>query len=101
MGIGTKNLIVNQFDTADEKWLTFVVNNRNGIDCDDISDINIGPAADDNVYQTIRLFETGAYDLEYAVKRLKTELLHDQWVFHTHTSLEYLKFIESKKIIKE
>lgn len=70
-------LRINRFETADERWLTFVVNNRKGIPSDEIKDMTIGPVADDNVYQSIRLFETGAYDMEYTVKRLKTELLQD------------------------
>jgi len=44
------------------------------------------------------LFETGAYDSEYTVKRLKTEVLQDQWALHTDKILEYLTFIEAKEI---
>lgn len=64
----------------------------------DGADMHIGPVADDSVYQTIRLFETGAYDAEYTIKKLKTEELHDQWTLHTEKILEYLTFIEAKKI---
>lgn len=60
--------------------------------------MHIGPVADDNVYQSIRLFETGAYDAEYTVKKLKTEVLHDQWTLHTDRILKYLNFIEAKEI---
>ena len=94
-------LQVNRFESADERWLTFVVNNRKGILCTEITDMTIGPVADDNVYQSIRLFETGAYDMEYTVKRLKTELLQDQWVFHTNEAVSFLHFVESERIIKE
>lgn len=93
-----KELTVKQFDTADEKWLEFVVNNRKGLATNDLADLHIGPVADDNVYQSIRLFETGAYDAEYTVKKLKTEILHDQWTLHTEEILSYLTFIEAKKI---
>ena len=93
-----KELSIDKFETADEKWLGFVVNNRNGIPADDIKDMHIGPVADDNVYQSIRLFETGAYDAEYTVKKLKTEVLQDQWTLHTDKALSYLKFIEAKEI---
>lgn len=84
-----------------ECWLTFVVHNRKGIPSDEIKDMTIGPVADDNVYQSIRLFETGAYDMEYTVKRLKTELLQDQWVFHTNGAAAFLRFAASERIIKE
>lgn len=93
-----KEFIIKRFDKADEEWLSFVVNNRKGnfIDCK--TDMHIGPVADDNVYQSIRLFETGAYDAEYTVKKLKTEVLHDQWTLHSNEILEYLKFIEAKEV---
>ena len=98
MEAATKELSIDKFDTADAKWLEFVVNNRKGVSADDIRDMHIGPVADDNVYQSIRLFETGAYDAEYTVKKLKTEVLQDQWTLHTDKALSYLKFVEAKKI---
>ena len=94
----TNNLLVEKFETADEKWLEFVVNNRKGAFAGDTKDMHIGPVADDNVYQSIRLFETGAYDTEYTVKKLKTEVLQDQWTLHTDKALSYLKFVEAKEI---
>ena len=93
-----KDLKIKRFETADEEWLNFVVNNRNGKSSNDNADMHIGPVADDNVYQSIRLFETGAYDAEYTVKKLKTEVLHDQWTFHTDKILDYLTFIEAKEV---
>lgn len=69
---------VARFDEADMHWLQFVVNNRNGESGIAGIDMHIGPVADDNVYRSIRLFETGVLDAEETVKRLKTELLHDQ-----------------------
>lgn len=87
-----------RFENADKDWLTFVVNNRKGKIVNDNADMHKGPVADDNVYQSIRLFETGAYDAEYTVKKLKTEVLHDQWTLHTNKILEHLKFIEAKEI---
>lgn len=95
---GEKELNIKRFESADEEWLTFVVNNRKGEDPNDTADIHIGPVADDNVYQSIRLFETGAYDAEYTVKRLKTEVLQDQWALHTSSALGCLTFIEAKEI---
>ena len=93
-----KELSIDKFDIADAKWLEFVVNNRKGLPTSDIKDMHIGPVADDNVYQSIRLFETGAYDAEYTVKKLKTEVLQDQWTLHTDEALSYLKFIEAKEV---
>lgn len=63
--------------------------------------MHIGPVADDNIYRSIRLFETGVLDAEETVKRLKTEILQDQWTFHTEKMLSYLTFTESKEIRQE
>ncbi len=99
--LAKKSTNIKEFPKADEEWLRFVTNNRNGAPTNDFSDMHIGPVADDNVYQSIRLFETGVLNIEETIKKLQTEELHDQWVFHTNTMLYYLKFIESKKIRKE
>lgn len=93
-----KDFCIKQFNNADEEWLIFVVKNRSGEKSENNADMHIGPVADDNVYQSIRLFETGAYDAEYTVKKLKTETLHDQWTLHTNEIIKYLKFIEAKEI---
>ena len=93
-----QELSIDKFESAAAKWLEFVVNNRKGVSVGDIKDMHIGPVADDNVYQSIRLFETGAYDSEYTVKKLKAEVLQDQWTLHTGKALSYLKFVEAKEI---
>ena len=54
--------------------------------------IVIGPVADDKVYRVIVEYENGDVDKELALKRLKTETLCDQILFHTDESLKYLKF---------
>lgn len=92
---------INRFENADMTWLKFVVRNRKGEKQNEIVDMNIGPVADDNVYRSIRLFETRVLDAEETVKRLKTELLHDQWTFHTEKMLSFLKFIDSKEVKRE
>lgn len=93
--------IVKRFKSADMAWLTFVVENRRGESLKETADMHIGPVADDNVYRSIRLFETGVLDADETVKRLKTELLHDQWTFHSDKILAFLKFIGFKKINRE
>lgn len=93
-----ENTKICKFDTATKEWLMFVVRNRRGQPFADQMDMHIGPVADDNVYQSIRFFETGVYDAEETVKRLKTEVLHDQWTFHTDKMLSYLHFVGYKEI---
>ena len=90
--------VIRKFDTADMEWLLFVVSNRRGLPFDEPADMHIGPVADDNVYQSIRFFETGVLNAEETVKRLKTEALHDQWTFHTEKLLRYCRFIEGKEV---
>ena len=53
-------------------WLQFVVRNRRGETLGNTFDMHIGPVADDNVYRSIRLFETGVLDADETVNRLKT-----------------------------
>lgn len=93
-----RDCVIKKFDSADYDWLMFVIHNRRGNPTGEPADLHIGPVADDNVYQSIRLFETGAYDAEYTVKRLKTEVLQDQWTLHTQKILTYCKFVEAKEI---
>ena len=93
-----KHTIVKRFDAADLEWLLFVVNNRRGVSSPETVDMHIGPVADDNVYQSIRFFETGILNAEETVKRLKTEVLQDQWTFHTNEMLSYCRFIEYTEV---
>lgn len=93
-----KDTKIYKFSKADMEWLKFVTNNRKGLFSEKTVDMNIGPVADDNVYESIRFFETGILDAKQTVKRLKTEKLQDQWVFHTDKILKYLKFVEFKEV---
>lgn len=87
-----------RFQSADMDWLTFVTGNRRGEELYRAEDMHIGPVADDNVYRSIRLFETGVLDAEETVKRLKTEILQDQWTFRSEKMLSFLAFAGAKEI---
>lgn len=87
-----------RFTHADMEWLQFVVRNRRGVAPEKTFDMHIGPVADDNVYRSIRLFETGVLDADETVKRLKREVLQDQWTFHTEKMLSFIRFIDSREI---
>ena len=80
-----------EFNGATQQWLQFVCDNRNGA-CKENYDMAIGPVADDNVYEVVKLYELGTYELAEAVKRLKVEKLFNQILFHTEESLKFLKF---------
>ena len=90
-----------KYTNADMEWLQFVVKNRRGETFSNAIDMHVGPVADDNVYRSIRLFETGVLDAEETVKRLKTEVLQDQWTFHTEKILSFVRFVDSMKIKQE
>ena len=81
-----------EFVDADEAWLDFIVSNRSGKKIPKKYDLVSGPVADDNVYLTIKLFESGVLDKDETIKRLKIEKLYNQILFHTVESLEYCSF---------
>jgi hypothetical protein len=90
-------LAVIHFGVADEKWLDFICDNRSGKPTGNY-DIVIGPVADDRVYRVVVEYENGDLDKETALKKLKTEELCDQILFHTEKALEYLKYIDTEVI---
>lgn len=96
--LAKEQAVIRRYLSADMDWLQFVIANRKGESTAE-ADIYTGPVADDNVYRSIRLFETGVLDAEETVKHLKTEVLQDQWTFHTEKSLAFVSFINSRKII--
>lgn len=80
------------FTKADEKWLDFICRNRSGKSTGQY-DIVIGPVADDTVYRVVIEYENGDIDKESALKKLKTEDLCDQILFHTARSLDYIRYV--------
>ena len=88
------------FESADERWLDFICDNRSGKYVGEY-DIVIGPVADDKVYRVVVEYENGDMDKEIALKKLKAELLCDQILFHTEKSLEYLKYIDTEVVENE
>lgn len=87
-----KDLKINVFKKDDNKWFDYVYQCRSGILKKTNCDIDIGPVADDNVYETIRLYEQERLNVSEAIFRLKAKKLFDQFTFHTEKSLSYLKF---------
>lgn len=90
-----KELKLIRFDRADEQWLDFICANRQGHTTGEY-DIVIGPVADDTVYRVVVEYENGDIDKELALKKMKTEKLCDQILFHTEESLKYLHYIETE-----
>ena len=80
------------FSNANRDWLQFVVDNRLQKKLNNEFDLIIGPVADDQAYNTIILYEDGIIDEDYAIRKLMSEKLHDQYLFRTQKALSYLKY---------
>ena len=87
-----------KFDTPNEDWLDFVVEQRKGITPNKKYDLIIGPVANDDVFGTIILYESGQLDKESAIKRFKVKKLYNQVVFCNETVLKNLIFIKSYNV---
>ena len=82
------------FDCPSFEWLNFIIKNRKNYDFNVDYDIIIGPVANDQVYNTIILFEEKIIDYGQAIKKLLTQKLFDQYLFKTEKAMKKLKFIE-------
>lgn len=92
------HLSVLKFDSPNELWLDFVVERRRGIELQKKYDLIIGPVANDDVFGTIILYETGQLDRESAIKRFKVKELYNQVVFCSDEALNHLSFIKSYSV---
>ena len=90
-----QDLIIVEFDKADEKWLDFICDNRSG-KYNGNYDIVIGPVANDRTMPVISLYFAGIYDVEETIKRLMPQKLCDQYTFRTEKAIKKLKFLEVK-----
>ena len=88
-----KELKVLQFSSPDEAWLDFVSANRNGDMIKEQYDLVCGPVADDDVYRTFALYQSGVLSKEQTLETLKIKKLFDQYVFTNSKALKYLKFV--------
>ena len=82
-----------RFDSPEEAWLDFVSENRNGIYDGESYDVVYGPVANDDVYTTFTLYQSGALSKEQTLETLKIKKLYDQMVFTSEKALSFLKFI--------
>ena len=93
-----KDLKVKVFESPDREWLGSVIANRRGVNSSSAYDLIIGSVADDDVYGTISLFESGFYSEEEALNHLKVKKLFNQYVF---VSEEAVKRIVFKGVISD
>lgn len=82
------------FTAANIDWLHFIIANRRGLSTHTYHWVK-GPVANDTLYATLSLYETGILTLEETLSRLKTHTLFDQISFHKAELLRALSFIRS------
>lgn len=86
------------FRSANEAWVDFVHANRTVQDYNHDYDIVTGPVANDNVYLSFNLYESGIITKRELIRRLKTYKLVDQLLFHTERSLDTLEYVGNKEV---
>lgn len=87
---------IRRFTGADEPWLLFVTDCRKSRP--HAYDIVQGPVANDKVFTTVNLFESGVLSAEAAILQLKAYKTYDQLSFHTPRAIGTLKFVESFEV---
>ena len=95
------NLDVLRFDSPNESWLDFVMENRTNKEFTHPHDIVYGPVANDRVYAAFGLYESGILNKQELIRELRAYKLVDQMLFHTEKELGKLTFVESIKITQQ
>ena len=88
-----EDLSIRRFNGADEPWLYFVTDCRKSRKHD--YDLVQGPVANDKVFTTVNLFESGVLSAEAAILQLKAYKTYDQLSFHTGKVIGALRVVES------
>lgn len=89
-----------KFDSPNEAWLDFVVGMRREQNFELDYDLIIGPVANDTVFTTILLYESGQLDKEATIKRFNVNPLYTQYLFRNNFILKNLIFINSYEVSK-
>lgn len=90
------DLNIRKFNGADEAWLYIVADCRKSRPHE--YDLVQGPVANDKVFTTVNLFESGVLSAEAAILQLKAYKTYDQLSFHTERVIKALTFVESKDV---
>ena len=93
-----KGLKVMVFDGPTSEWFDFVMANRHDVNFTHDYDLVMGPVANDNVYETLTLFEDGIISKDEAIVRLRTYKLVDQVFFHSEEALKFLAFVDAEEV---
>ncbi|GAB6012210.1 DUF3990 domain-containing protein [Viscerimonas tarda] len=93
---------IKHFDSYDEQWLDFVVENRKNEEADSVHDFDIveGPVADDKIQNRINSYLSGKISKSDFLKDLTYHETTHQICFCTQVSLQLLKNVSNLSIIK-
>ena len=91
-------LKIREFHGVDEAWLNFVVGCRKERATKHDFDLVFGPVANDNVFTTVNLYESGILDVVAAILQLRAYKTYDQLSFHTERVIKLLRFVESYEV---
>lgn len=94
--LDSSQLSIRRFTGADEPWLYFVTDCRKSRPHD--YDLVQGPVANDKVFTTVNLFESGVLSADAAILQLKAYKTYDQLSFHTRIVISKLRFVESIEV---
>jgi len=95
------------FTEPDEKWATFIINNRNRgfanhgdalSNHDNKYDFIHGLVANDDISTVLEAFLLGILPISEISKALTYKQLNDQYSFHTPKSVAHLKFLRSETL---
>ena len=92
------SLNIREFHGVDESWLEFVVSCRKKGTEKHSFDLVFGPVANDNVFATVNLYESGVLDAPAAIAQLRAYKTYDQLSFHTKRVVETLRFEEAYEV---
>lgn len=81
------------FEIPNGAWIDFMSENRSGNYHGKTFDVVYGPVANDDVYTTFALYQSGVLTKEQTLEALKIKKLYNQMVFTTEKALSYLKFL--------
>jgi len=87
------------FEKANEEWLDFIMSNRTTNAIHEF-DIVMGPVANDSLFRTLTLYESGILSKQETITRLKTHILYDQLSFNTDISIKLLKYHSNYSITR-
>ena len=88
------------FEQADEEWLDFVMSNRMNLNYKHEYDIVKGPVANDRVYASFALYESGLIDKQELIHELRAYKLVNQILIHTTKALQIIKWKTAVKVSK-